>query len=124
MQGIQLVAAASSVSTSGFRRLKTMFPRFTESRSQNEQSSDLPRLLLRWDPVFSAGHSGVVCEGHMIHFRTFTAALAYYKPMGYSTAEIKAKLRAHEFSLGAPALRHGQTMFIDAQGRYVVREVA
>ncbi len=49
------------------------------------------------------------------HFVTFNAAVRYYEPYGYNSADVNRKLAAGEIAIGRP---EGQNVKLDNDGRY------
>lgn len=49
------------------------------------------------------------------HFVTFNAAVRYYMPYGYNSADVNRKLAAGEIAIGRP---EGRGVRLDSDGRY------
>lgn len=59
------------------------------------------------------------------HFKSFNAALRYYKEQGFyptpTAADITDKIYREEIKIGPPALKANQTLFVK-EGRYHICE--
>lgn len=59
------------------------------------------------------------------HFISYTAAIRYYKPYGYSPKDVRAKFNAGEIHLGRPVPKAGLSVgIIPGEGRYYYLEEA
>ena len=57
------------------------------------------------------------------YFRSFADAVAYYKRIGYSPADITKKVEAGEIHIGKPDLNPGEKLvLIRDEGRYAIEE--
>lgn len=57
-------------------------------------------------------------------FVSIRAARAYYARQGFTAADVKDKLARHEIRLGPPNLKPGQRWRVNAEGRYLITELA
>jgi hypothetical protein len=56
------------------------------------------------------------------NFESFTAALAYYRPYGFSPEDLVGKLDAGEIAIGMPDVPEGGHVYLD-NCRYIVETV-
>jgi hypothetical protein len=55
------------------------------------------------------------------HFPSILAACLYYRPQGFSAADIDQKIACGEIKLGPPPLKPGQRYFVH-ENRYHIKD--
>jgi len=58
------------------------------------------------------------------HFRSVHDAVEYYRPYGYEDVKyaVECKLRDGEIHIGRPSVKPGESLRIDEDGRYWIKE--
>jgi len=54
------------------------------------------------------------------HFVTFNAAVRYYEPYGYNSADVNRKLAAGEICIGRPRVHSSERYEVNNKGRYEI----
>ena len=56
------------------------------------------------------------------HFKSFDAALRYYKDYGFDKEKIQQKINEKEIIIGKPKIKKGELFIHKEEGRYFIKE--